>query len=112
MTPRPHIIAHMDLNMAEYLHIITHMDLDMAPCLHIIGQMDMYMAPWIWILSLTWIWIWLHVHICVTLNLLSLTSKHGSGYGPMFDVETLHIHFVRICKISLFHCTTPILLIH
>ena len=51
-------------------HVLTYY---MTPCLHI-----------------TWIWIWLHVHIFVTLNLLSLTSRHRSGYGSMFAYYHSH----------------------
>ena len=70
------------MDVAPCLHVIAHMDLDMSPCLHIITHMDMDMTPSIWI--------WLHVHIFVTLNLLSLTSRHGSGYGSMFAYYCSH----------------------
>ena len=59
---------HMDMHMASCLHIIAHMDMHMAPFLHIIADMNMDMNPC------------LHTF---TLNLLSLTSRHGSGYGSM-----------------------------
>ena len=61
MAPCPHIIVHMDMDMAPCLHIIVHVDMDMAPCPNIF-----------------------------TLNLLSLTSRHRSGYGSMFAYYHSH----------------------
>ena len=69
MAPCLQVIAHMDLDISPSLHIIADTDMDMTSCLHIITHMDMDMAPC--------------PHICY-LNLLSLTSRHGSGYGSMF----------------------------
>ena len=58
-TQCPHIIAHMDMDMAPCLHLYHHMDwiahllsallltldMDIAPWLHIITHMDMDMTP-------------------------------------------------------------------
>ena len=74
---------HMDMHMASCLHIIAHMDMHMAPFLHIIADMNMDMNPC------------LHTF---TLNLLSLTSRHISGYVSMSAYYLLTWSHITLCN--------------